>query len=233
MIPLSPPSLHICVPRTLLWAVPSEKKKRKKQTAVYAENTVKQNAKQILCLFSACDHLKGIFQRPRLILAPAKWSFHSAPAIFSPSEGTDRAKPPLCDQIVSKWAVCMQIHLGVNNGGRQCACVCARMHVCPSARVSGRTRVYFWRTPVHHWVSARMPFQLTLAALAQASTDWTDRGPLTRSVLLHCSSLPPHNTVTAHWCAGCRATQSDCENVKTRKHLMQNWCFQEIYSGYT
>lgn len=33
-------------------------------------NTVKaKNAKQILCLFSACDHLKGIFRRARLILA--------------------------------------------------------------------------------------------------------------------------------------------------------------------
>lgn len=29
----------------------------------------KKNAKQILCLFSACDHLKGIFRRARLILA--------------------------------------------------------------------------------------------------------------------------------------------------------------------
>lgn len=97
---------------------------------MYAENTVKQNAKQILCLFSACDHLKGIFQRPRLILAPAKWSFHSAPAIFSPSKGADWAKPPLCDQIVSKRVVCMQIHPGVNNGGRQRACVHAPVHVC-------------------------------------------------------------------------------------------------------
>lgn len=93
---------------------------------MYAENTVKQNAKQILCLFSACDHLKGIFQRPGLILAPAKWSFHSAPAIFSPSEGADQAKPPLCDQIVSKWVVYMQIHLGVNNG-RTSACLCVRV----------------------------------------------------------------------------------------------------------
>lgn len=64
------------------------------------ENTVRQNAKQIICLFPACDHLKGIFQRPRLILALAKWSFHSALAWFSPSEGTDQSKPPLCDQIV-------------------------------------------------------------------------------------------------------------------------------------
>lgn len=121
-----PPSHHICVPRTLLWAAPSEKKRKETNRVVYAENTVKQNAKQILCLFSACDHLKGIFQRPRLILAPAKWSFHSAPAIFSPSEGADQAKPPLCDQIVSKWVVYMQIHLGVNNG-RTSACLCVRV----------------------------------------------------------------------------------------------------------
>lgn len=53
-------------------------------------NTVKaKNAKQILCLFSACDHLKGIFRRARLILA-LKWSFHSTWAVFSP-------KPLLAD----------------------------------------------------------------------------------------------------------------------------------------
>lgn len=50
--------------------------------------------------FSACDHFKGIFQRPGLILAPAKWSFHSTLAIFSPS--ADRPKPPLRNLIFGK-----------------------------------------------------------------------------------------------------------------------------------
>lgn len=85
IIPFGPLCLHICVPRTLLCAVPSET-----QTTVYAENTVRQNTKQILCFYSACDHLKGIFQRPGLILAPAKWSFHSALVIFSLSS---RSRP--------------------------------------------------------------------------------------------------------------------------------------------
>lgn len=71
---------------------------KKKLASVCAVETVRQNTKQILCLFSACDHLKGIFQRPRLILAPAKWSFHSARVIFSPS------KPAACWANLS-WAI--------------------------------------------------------------------------------------------------------------------------------
>lgn len=175
---------------------------------MYAENTVKQNAKQILCLFSACDHLKGIFQRPRLILAPAKWSFHSAPAIFSPSEGTDRAKPPLCDQIVSEWAVCMQIHLGVNNGERQCACVyvCVRVHEHMRPRGCVCVRVHFWRTQVHHWVSAHMLFQLMLAGAGKRRLrGWSAR-------VFYCTAAHCFLT-TPHWCAADRAWESECENV--------------------
>lgn len=165
---------------------------------MYAENTVKQNAKQILCLFSACDHLKGIFRRPRLILAPAKWSFHSAPAIFSPSKGADWAKPPLCDQIVSKRVVCMQIHPGVNNGGRQRARVRVRLCMC----------AYSWRTTAHHSVSVQMLFQLGCFGAG-----WKDRELISRSVLLHCSSPFPHNATTAFCRAACRATESESDSV--------------------
>lgn len=123
--------------------------KKKNPTAVYAENTVRQNTKQILCLFSACDHLKGIFQRPGLILAPAKWSFHSTLAIFSPSEGKDWTKARLCDQIVSEWAICMQIHLVVNNaGGHRWARLYGCVHLSQSTWIyavlgGGRDR-YKW-----------------------------------------------------------------------------------------
>jgi len=51
-----------------------------KNSFVYS---VRKNTKQILCLFSACELLEGIFQRARLIL-DLKWSFHSTWAIFSP-----------------------------------------------------------------------------------------------------------------------------------------------------
>lgn len=165
-----PPTHHICFPRTLLWAATPEKKNVANRV-VYAENTDKQNAKQILCLFSACDHLKGIFQRPRLILAPAKWSFHSTLVIFSPSEGTDWPMPQPCDQIFTKWVVYVQIHMGVNNGTPQYARLCVCLHTntstspcqCPDA---ASAHVDFW-----------------------CSLDRKHRGLIAKSVLLHCSSV--------------------------------------------
>lgn len=103
---------------------------------MYGEYTVKQNAKQILCLFSACDHLKGIFLEAQANISPLQNEVSILPQRNShrAKERTGRSLRCVI-RLSRKWAVYMQIHLGVNNGGSQCTCVCVCMHVCAWACV--------------------------------------------------------------------------------------------------
>lgn len=83
-------------------------------------------------------------------------------------------EPPLCDQIVSEWAVCMQIHLGIKTW-RTSECFCVRVHARVSrASVCTKEYVYFERTQVHHRVWSQLLFQLIFTASMQASKDWKD-----------------------------------------------------------
>lgn len=70
---------HIVVTITMkLQCVTAEKKGTNR--VMYGENTVMQNAKQILCLFSACDHLKGIFLEAQANISPCKMKFPFCPS---------------------------------------------------------------------------------------------------------------------------------------------------------
>lgn len=108
-------------------------------------------------------------------------------------------KPPLCDQIVSEWAICMQIYLDVKNGG--CACVHARVSRCAPVQV------YWWLQVISQYMLVQLMCWLLRCRRAQ------DERTVSDSVLLLCSPLLVQNTTAAGWCEADRAWEPEWENA--------------------